>query len=68
MGIVCCSRWGPGGAGLAMPGVMIAQSFKGITCFGLALHMKYALASLVDEGFFCMVSVFVHAGHFRLHI
>ena len=50
-GIGCCSRWQPGGTGIATPGVLLAQSFQSNTCFGRAFHMKDALAVMTYEGF-----------------
>ena len=65
-GIVCCSRWMPGSAGVATPGVLIAQSFKGIACYVCALHIKGAHAVLADKVFFSLVCILEHDGHFRL--
>ena len=64
-GIECYSRWEPGSTGMAMPGFLPAQSFKSITCFGRAFHMKGALAVMADEGFLGLASDLEHAGHFR---
>ena len=44
-------RWTPGSAGMAMPGVPLDQSFKGITCFGHALHVNGVSAALTEKGF-----------------
>ena len=50
--IECCSGCVPGGAGMAMAGVLLfAQSFKSITCLGRALNMKGTHAVLADKGF-----------------
>ena len=56
-GIGCYSRWVPGGAGTAMRGILLAQSFKSITCFGRSLHKKSTLVVLADKGFGGLVSV-----------
>ena len=45
----CYSRWVPGRARMAMPGVLLEQSFM---CSGRALHMKGTHAVLADNGFF----------------
>ena len=50
-GIECYSRWEPGRTGMATPGLLLAQSFKSITCFGHAFHMKGALAVMADDVF-----------------
>ena len=50
-GIWCYTRWVPRSAGMAMIGILLAQSFKSIACFGRALHMKGAPAVLADKGF-----------------
>ena len=39
-----CGRWVPGSAGMETSGVL--HSFKSITCFWRALHVKGALAVL----------------------
>ena len=36
---------------MVAPGILLAQSLMGITCFGRAIHMKGALAFLADENF-----------------
>ena len=51
---------------MATPGVLLAQSFKSITCFGRAFHMKGAFAVMADDGSLGLASVLKHAGHFRL--
>ena len=51
-GIGSFSRWETGSTGMATPGVLLAQSFKSITCFGRAFHMKGMLAVMADEVFF----------------
>ena len=48
-GNVCYSRWEPGSAA---PGVLLAQLFKSITCYGRTFHMKGTLAVMADEGLF----------------
>ena len=48
-GIGWYSRWKPGRTGMAMPGDLLTQSFKSITCFRHAFHMKGALAVMADE-------------------
>ena len=60
VGIGCYSRWVPGSVGMAMPGVLLAQSLKSITCFWRTFHMKGALAVLVNKRYL------EHVGHFRL--
>ena len=51
---------------MAIPSVLLVQTFKNITCFGRAFHMKGALAVMADEGFLGLASVLEHSGHFRL--
>ena len=41
-----------GSAGMAMPGVLLAQKDKGIMCFVCALHMKGVIAVLAEKGLF----------------
>ena len=65
-GIECYMRCVPYCTGMVMPGILLAQSFKSITCFGCATHMKGALAVLAVKVFWGLVSVFMHACHFRL--
>ena len=52
-GIGCYSSWVPGSTGMATPGILPVQSFKNITCFGHAIHMKGTLEVMAD-GFFCV--------------
>ena len=42
----------PGSARMAIPGVLLTQSFKSTTCSRHTLHMKGVLAFLEDNGFF----------------
>ena len=66
-GIGCYSKWKPGSTGMETPGVLLAQSFKSIACFGRAFHMKGSLAVMADAVFFGeLASVLEHAGRFRL--
>ena len=51
VGIGRLFRWEPGSTGLVVPDVLLVQSFKSITCFGRAFHVKGALACLADEVF-----------------
>ena len=48
-GIGCCRRWEPGSTGMATPGILLAQSFKSITCFVQAFQVKDATAIMADE-------------------
>ena len=50
-GIWCCSLWAPGSAAMEMSGILHVQSFMRITSFGRTLHMKGALAVLVEKDF-----------------
>ena len=36
---------------MAAPGILLAPSFKSMTCFGHAFHVKGELAVMADEGF-----------------
>ena len=56
----------PRSAGMTLQGVVLAQLFMIITCFGCALHMKSTCSSGRQRVFGGMVSVLEHAGHFRL--
>ena len=56
----------PGSAGMAIPGVLITQSSKGIACFGHALYMKGVLSVLANKGLLGLARVLKHDGHFRL--
>ena len=58
MGIGCFSRWVPDGAGMATPGITLAQSFENITCFRCTCNPD-------RQVFFCLVGVFEHAGHLK---
>ena len=51
-GVGCYSRWEFGSAVISTLGVLFVQSFKSITCFGRAFHMKGTLAVMADEIFF----------------
>ena len=50
-GIECNSRWMHGIAEIAMPDFPLAQSFRSITCFWHAFHMKGVLVVLEEATF-----------------
>ena len=57
-GIGCCSRWVPGSAGMATPGILLAQLFKTIMCFGWAFCMEGVLSVMADKGFLGVLLAF----------
>ena len=65
-GILCSSRCLPENAGMAKLGVILAQSFKSITCFWRAIHMNEAHEILADKGFLGLACVLEYDGHFWL--
>ena len=51
-GIGCYGKCVPGRAEMVTTGVLLALSYKSITCFKRALHMKGARVVLADKGYY----------------